>query len=661
VYYVQFRNGQIVKQRKKHYRGEGIPIENHALKLQGGGDLIVKLLGDSITNVPKIEFLKLHPSDTSSYCLGIDDHATFIEPFTYEPVAIPLDSVTKDIFQESVNHTLTVGNIDAEKRPACFQVSYCDSLKLLASKRTLCITEPLQLTIRKNAACGSLVPLTYVTNAVDTLSHLNDSTVTIQFSKPWAGYISGSLQGCSLLQDSVYVTVLRAPGRLNLGPDTSLCPANTLVLNARSGYAVYQWQDGSADSLFTVKAPGLYHVKVTDACGGVFYDSVRISPRPPVAISIGPDRFKCNTDTVHLSAPTGFLNYSWSPDYKINTTQAQQVVANPAADTFYTLKAEKTPGCFAFDTIHVTVRHSPPIQLGPDTSFCAGSSVLLNAGAGFSHYQWSTGSSGPQLLVQAAGTYSITGTTTDGCRSFDTVTVPHVFPLPHVSLDPEPRLCTGSVRMLDAGAFASYRWQDGSTGRKFRAAGAGTYYVSVTDANACTSSDTTRITTVLALPKNFLPADTAICSYGTLELKPLQPYSAYRWSTNSTQPATVISSPGTYWLQATDSNGCTGSDSTIVHLKDCLKGLYVPTAFTPNNDGKNDQMRAQLFGTIVAYEFTIYNRWGQVVFHTTDSTKGWNGQLKNKDQDTGVYVWTCRYQLAGEPEKAEKGSFVLIR
>jgi gliding motility-associated-like protein len=87
----------------------------------------------------------------------------------------------------------------------------------------------------------------------------------------------------------------------------------------------------------------------------------------------------------------------------------------------------------------------------------------------------------------------------------------------------------------------------------------------------------------------------------------------------------------------------------------------MPTGFTPNNDGKNDLIKPIFFGHVVKYKFWIYNRWGQLIFETTDLDKGWNGLYKGEDQSSGVFVWVCSYQLEGNPEKREKGTFVLIR
>ncbi len=162
-------------------------------------------------------------------------------------------------------------------------------------------------------------------------------------------------------------------------------------------------------------------------------------------------------------------------------------------------------------------------------------------------------------------------------------------------------------------------------------------------------------------PRNFLFGDTAVCRYGKIDLVATGIYGSYLWNTNETTPTLTIRNPGEYWLQVTTNTGCPGRDTVIVTQKDCLRGLYMPTGFTPNNDGKNDLLKPTIGGEVEQYKFTIMNRWGEIVFQTTDLTKGWDGRFKGLVQDGNVYVWTCSYQLAGETLKLAKGTFILIR
>jgi gliding motility-associated-like protein len=489
-----------------------------------------------------------------------------------------------------------------------------------------------------------------------------DTSISVKFQSAGLYKISAFLiAGCGVIADTIDVTVPFSGNMLTLGADTTMCEGTAIVLNAKKGYTSYIWQDGSTDSTFIVTRPGTYRVTVTDACNQIYSDETTVIAQPPIAFDMGPDRTKCDNDTLQLNAPSGFMNYSWTPSYNITPLSTQKVVVRPTVDTFYAVKAEKTLGCFAYDTVRVTVYKAPSIQLGSDLSFCSGDSSILNASSGFNSYLWSTGDNLQQITVSAVGQYTVTGTTDKGCKSRDTLVVKNVWALPLVNLGKNSELCLGSSRTLSAGNYLSYLWHDGSTSRTHIAKDIGRYFVQVTDVHGCVGSDTTEIKTMLPLPTNFLPQDTVICSYGEVLLKPRQNYNSYLWSDGSRSQSIVVNKPGLYWLQVEDGKHCVGRDTMMVGLKECMNGVYVATAFTPNRDGKNDLFKALVFGPIQKYELTVYNRWGQVVFKTSDSKKGWDGKVNGLDVQTDVYIWTCIYQLQGSEPMAEKGTVTLIR
>lgn len=166
-------------------------------------------------------------------------------------------------------------------------------------------------------------------------------------------------------------------------------------------------------------------------------------------------------------------------------------------------------------------------------------------------------------------------------------------------------------------------------------------------------------------PTGFLETEATICSNSSSPvytiLQPSKVFPAYLWSNNSNLPSVRVDAPGQYWLQVTDSNGCVGRDSITVIPKPCNNSFYVPSAFSPNADGKNDKFNPVIFGNIINYRFTIYNRWGRVVFDSRITNKGWDGTFNGKAQEATVFIWNCTYQLEGEEIKSARGSVVLIR
>jgi gliding motility-associated-like protein len=242
------------------------------------------------------------------------------------------------------------------------------------------------------------------------------------------------------------------------------------------------------------------------------------------------------------------------------------------------------------------------------------------------------------------------------------LTNPNVHYNPVISLDKETFICNGSNRQLTAGpGYSQYLWSDGSTNPSILVSDTGKYWVSVTDRNGCKGSDTTSIVAIVSLPVTFLPPDTSVCLGENLTIIPLSAYQHYSWSDFSNGKTLMVSQPGLYWLQVTDSNNCVGRDSIIVNPKECLKGFYIPNAFTPDNNGRNDSFKPFIGGVVKQYQFTVYNRWGQIVFTSKDLIKGWDGKFGGVTEDSNVFVWICTYQLEGETIKMEKGTVTLIR
>ena len=661
-----FKDDVIYHQRKRLHYNEGMPYEPPTLQLADGGLLSIKLMGDSTVpaeNGSRLDFYQMHTSDTASACLGLKDSANAIWYFDFEPTLNRLYSIQTNVFRESRAKTYTTWNFTTRNEPTCQIISHCDSLNIEAITPTIvCPGSSLTLSIHKNKACGSLVPLAYDTNFVQRVVKANDTTYTFYFDHTGSGYIHGSLMGCTLHKDSVFVEVIPARHTLELGADTVICPSNKILLNAGTGFASYLWQDGSSDSTLTITSPGKYYVTTMNSCGATYSDTVRVADHPPIPINIGTDRTKCNNDTVVITAPAGFSSYIWTPNYNISSPAIMQVVVNPQKDTSYMLAAEKSPGCFAYDTIRIFVKTSPLIKLGADTSMCNGDILTLDAGTGFDHYTWSNGSNQQQLAINNAGTYSVIATTPDGCSSADTLKLLSVFNLPKPDLGPDSAACIGQSRILKpVGSYASYLWNTGATSSTIAVSTPGQYSLFVVDANGCKGGDTTLIPSMVAPPSAFLGGDTSICTYANIVLTSQGTFNQRLWSTGSTATTIKVTQAGNYWLQVTDKNNCKARDTVVVIQKQCLEGLYVPSAFTPNGDGLNDVLRPLLFGTINFMKFQIFNRWGEIIFQTNTPGQGWDGNYKGQKQDPGVFVWMCNYQLDGKQIENSSGTFVLIR
>lgn len=141
------------------------------------------------------------------------------------------------------------------------------------------------------------------------------------------------------------------------------------------------------------------------------------------------------------------------------------------------------------------------------------------------------------------------------------------------------------------------------------------------------------------------------------------PYT-YNWNTTPIQTNAVITNAasGTYAVTVGQINACPATASLLIPLDNTCTGVYFPSAFTPNNDGRNDDFGVNGgVGAITSYKLSIYNRWGQLVFQTTNPFQKWDGTYKGVKMETGSLVWYAEVTLRGQSPERKKGTITLLR
>ena len=190
-------------------------------------------------------------------------------------------------------------------------------------------------------------------------------------------------------------------------------------------------------------------------------------------------------------------------------------------------------------------------------------------------------------------------------------------------------------------------------------------------ANPCDSVRTIRIAVFPRPSIQITASDTSVSQGGTVQLygsgnSPL----AYYWTSDAQisnrhipNPSVTIVQPAWIIVQGTDANDCSAMDSIFINTRGCRARIYVPNAFTPNGDGKNDKY--QIFGQCLKLiSMDIFNRWGEMVWESTDINQTWDGTYRGAAQPPGVYVYWLVY--VNDPPDGSvgtmlKGSITLIR
>ena len=145
------------------------------------------------------------------------------------------------------------------------------------------------------------------------------------------------------------------------------------------------------------------------------------------------------------------------------------------------------------------------------------------------------------------------------------------------------------------------------------------------------------------LPNANIGSDTALC-IKDFEISANPNYSDYLWSTGELSSIITVNEAGTYTVTITDVLGCVSVD-TITIKDSCETNFFIPNAFTPNGDGKND-IFMPMITNVENYEFFVFNRWGQQIFYTKDQEKGWDGTSNGNESECAVYYYLIKYKAA---------------
>jgi len=376
--------------------------------------------------------------------------------------------------------------------------------------------------------------------------------------------------------------------------------------------------------------------------------------------NIGRDTFICveNFD-VELDAGNAGNKVLWSTG---ETTQ--KIKVNKWGEYW----VEVFTDCGSFKDYKKILPGVNQISLGPDTIYCGKglSRVLEVKNRSFNSYLWSDGSKGESLTVTQPGWYWLE-IDNGGCKRKDSVFI-DLKPLPMVNLGKDTIVC-GDVNLIlnpkDSGT--TYLWNTGATTSRLMVNAPG-YYSVLMSKEGCSNKDSILIQSRLTPNIDLGIPERDICSNDTLKLRTgIRDTSNYRtiWNTGETSSAISINQSGKYSVTVTDKLcNYSGRDSVNVKVYNGEGDIWVPNAFTPDNNGINDVFKPVTdILSFNYYTFLVFNRWGEKLFESNDPTGAWNGYFQNKLCETGVYMWTLNVKTncSKGDKNFQKGIVHLLR
>ncbi len=433
----------------------------------------------------------------------------------------------------------------------------------------------------------------------------NPSTKNVQL-------IVGDSNGCidTLTRDFLVSDkpILQLPFR-----DTLICSIDTLAIPVFNT-GNFTWTSTNKNILFAntstplvfPKDTATYIVSLSDN-GCVNTDSVKVNVLPFIKVNLGKDTLICASDTMRLFPASQALGFRWSSSSGEILQQIKSPLIKPLVTTSYYVLVNLGK-CQDRDTIQVRVVNYPLANAGPDTTLCFGSRVILKGNKIGNSFSWSPTNS----LLNASSISPLAGpskTTAYVLRVVDTLGCP------------KPSFDTVLVNVIPPVKANAGRDTFGIPGQPLQLlASGGTQYIWSPE-------------TGLDDPSIFNPI--------------------------ATLPEAVDSIR--YKLRVYDSQFCFADDEVMIRIFRSGPDIYVPTAFTPNGDGKNDVLRPFTIGITKLHYFSVYNRWGQLLFTTTELGKGWDGMYLGAPQPSAAYVFSTEGTDFTGKTVYRKGTSVMIR
>ena len=513
--------------------------------------------------------------------------------------------------------------------------------------------------------------------------------------------------------DSIILHIQDSLQMAMLTPDTFFCAngaqQTTLHVTGDTAYD-YHWSPatGVVDSTDTLTMTSPPPTQTTTYTATASYPgcptvsrSTTVSIEPLPIVTVRADTAICAYDNLVLTSSVdpsqGIYTYTWSSgNYIDNASILQPTFHNDTVGSYhYVLTVATLHNCIGKDSVTVKTLLVPTVDITDSyAGFCTHNSFQMHVNAtpqNLQNFSWTPGTYLNNPLVKEPRYYSddvnlthytLTVTTKDGCKASDNIDIQtYTVPTAHILTDDTVVCLTDSMRLYvdiqpaDSAGTYTYNWTptywlgDPNVREPMFFSQVGNYnvlHVHVTSIEGCTADDDAMIHT--SPPVHITATANTIIKYGnSVHLNADGAY-YYTWTptlyldnANIKDPIALPYEPTTYTVYAMGTEGICRDTATVFVDIDYGMTEFIPTAFTPNNDGKNDVFKIFNMKFQNLLEFRVYNRWGEKMFETIDASKGWDGLYKGQVCDAGVYNYVIRVSRPDGTQKLYTGDVTLLR
>lgn len=573
-------------------------------------------------------------------------------------------------------------------------ITILDSIyvKILNPDTAICYGESVDLKVKAD----SVVDFHWTPAA--TVSDSLAKNVTVTPDAPTTYKVSVKLPaslGCPASSDTVRVDVKRQP-HVDLGPDIFTC-ADTVQLNAQTSPAnpdeSYSWSPATglnnatiANPVATVTGEQTYVLTVNPgAIGCDGKDSINITVLPDHIDLLQNDTVVCQGATLQLFVDgDNHFNYNWTPALGVDNDTAKNITLVAQQSALYSVTASY-PTCPAMsDSFYLEVQPVPVVNVGEDRTICSYDTLQLYASvtpSGFSQYAyvWTPAAdltnpniknpvfSGDHDRIQV-----VTVKTPIGCEGKDSLRIT-VHPGDFLAVSPvDTGVCPPDGVQLNAMGAVQYTWYpevgltDAGIANPFAQPLSSTEYTLIAKSIAGCYDTAKVYIQVYPSAVMDLPDSVQIWTGESYQIHSNSNALYFSWFPPSGLSDDNISDPVAspavrtrYFVTAKTENGCIVKDSIDV-LVNTTPVYEAPNAFVPGS-GSNGVFKIEKRGFVKLKSFTVYNRWGNKVFETTDINQGWDGSFNGKPQPAGVYVYVIEAIADTGAPVRKTGNVTLIR
>ena len=428
-----------------------------------------------------------------------------------------------------------------------------------------------------------------------------------------------------------------------------LCNGSPVTLFGSPKDSIGKWNNNSLGDSLIVSTPGKYW-KISDSDGVKSIDTIIVISETN-SVNLGGNIILCRNKPYTITLPANGSSYEWSD----NSTNNSLTILKPGK--YFVSNVDKH-GCRASDTITVYKDSDVVFHLPKDTILCAGQNIKLDLSYIKENLVWQDSSTNKIYTVSKAGIYTVSVPTPCGPITA-TVSVTVINLKDSLNIPKKIHLCTGETYSINFPKNGSrYSWNGIDTSNKVTITNPGSYFLNIYE-SVCSVLDTIIVNydshVIFGLPK-----DTILCENKSILLDVSNVIEPVTWQDQSTDKKHMANKPGLYTV--TTANACgTYSDSFNLKWRDCNCYVYIPNSFAPGIQPKNDSFKAILSCMPTGFLFNIYNRWGELIYSSTNVSNGWDGTFKNEPCMAGVYLYVIKAKFTNSPWEQYQGTVTLLR